>query len=303
MIPDVSVILPARNEQDHIEPTIRSIWAAKNRLSFELIVIDDGSADGTPEIVDRLAREATEHGADAGGTPTLTVLHTGGLGAAGARNAGAGKARGRVLIFCDAHVFVDDGWLDELVRLVDSGDWDAVCPGIAAHDEPDRAGFGQSLTDTVEIRWLPKPDRPTAVPIVPGACLAVPAGTFHRVGGFDSGLRTWGFEDVEWSVRMWLAGYRLGTTPHTVVRHVFRKIHPYTVPSHEFYYNLTRTALSHFTGPRLAHLLRMLSGHPMRFDLLTTALCDGTLERRQRLFSTRVQEDAWFVHRFELPLE
>lgn len=322
MDPQVSIVLPARNERDHLEQTVRSIWRARTGVTYEVIVVEDGSSDATPEIADSLALAAPP-GEWAQGSPEspegskvpvphaherapalgLNVIHTGGLGAARARNVGAEAARGRILVFCDAHVFVEDGWLDELVRLVDSGDWDAICPGISAHDRTDRAGFGQSLSASAIIRWLPKPRQPERVPILPGACLAVPTRIFRQVGGFDDGLRTWGFEDIEWSIRMWLMGYRLGTTPNTMIRHVFRQVHPYTVPPYHYYYNLARMSLSHFSGPRLARLLRALEAYPMRFDLLTALLSDGTLERRQELFKIRVHSDEWLVQTFALPLE
>ncbi|MCL6575849.1 glycosyltransferase [Kyrpidia sp.] len=319
MDPEVSIILPARNERDHLEQTVRSIWGARSGVTYEMIVVEDGSTDTTPEIADSLAhaalpRELAQRSPEGSKVPVphahesppaagLNVIHTGGLGAARARNVGAEAARGRILVFCDAHVFVEDGWLDELVQLLRSGDWDAVCPGIAAHDRTDLAGFGQSLSGSGEIRWLPKPEQPQAVPILPGACIAVSSEVFRQVGGFDDGFRTWGFEDIEWSLRMWLMGCRLGTTPNTVVRHVFRKVHPYAVPSYDYYYNLARMALSHFSGPRLARLLRGLSTHPMRFDLLVEVLSHQTLERRQELFNARVHSDEWLVQTFALPLE
>lgn len=293
MKPAVSIIIPARNEQLHIGQTIASMIRAKTHATYELIVVDDGSTDGTAAVLEDLCRLDT--------ALPLTVLRTAGLGAAPARNFGAARAQGNILVFCDAHLFVDDGWLDDLVGPLETAGWDAVGPGIAAHDRPDRVGYGQSLTEHAEVRWLPKPDQIAAVPILPGACLAVPVRVFRRIGGFDGGLRTWGMEDIELSVRMWLFGYRLGVTPHTVVRHVFRKSHPYPVRSYDYSYNVARTALSHFSGPRLARFLAQIANHPMRFDLLTTVLTDGTLERRHRLLASRVRDDDWFVREFGLP--
>lgn len=293
MTPLTTIVIPARNEQAHIGRTVASILEARSDIPFEIIVVDDGSTDGTSCGLDRLRRPAVR-------TP-LTVLRTPGLGAARARNLGARHAQGDVLVFCDAHIFVPDGWLEELVPPIVSGEWTALSPGVAAHDRPDLAGFGQSMTAEGEIRWLPEPDRPTPVPFLPGACIAVPARVFLEGEGFDEGLRTWGWEDVEWSVRMWLSGGRLGVTPRTVVGHVFRSAHPYAVSLYDYHYNWVRTALSHFSGRRLEHLLKKIENHPMRFDLLRTALADGTLERRARLFASRQRDDEWFVREFRLP--
>lgn len=54
--PKVSIIVPARNEEKEIEKCVRSLLA-QDYPDFELIVIDDGSEDSTPEILDRLAQE------------------------------------------------------------------------------------------------------------------------------------------------------------------------------------------------------------------------------------------------------
>src|SRR5690606_8823653 len=54
--PLISVVLPARNEAKHIERCVRAVLA-QDYPHLELVVIDDGSTDATPEILARLAAE------------------------------------------------------------------------------------------------------------------------------------------------------------------------------------------------------------------------------------------------------
>jgi glycosyltransferase involved in cell wall biosynthesis len=95
--PLVSVVMPARNSERYIEEAMASVFSQSHR-DWELIVVDDGSTDGTGDVVQMvLARE-----------PRLRMLrlaHPG--GPAGARNAAIALAEGRYIAFLDS----DDLWL------------------------------------------------------------------------------------------------------------------------------------------------------------------------------------------------
>jgi glycosyltransferase involved in cell wall biosynthesis len=90
---DISVIVPTYNRRDLLADLLTSL-ATQTLVAdrWELIVVDDGSTDGTPEMLERAAR----------GWPTsFTRLHRHHLRAASVRNAGAERASGRVLLFVD----------------------------------------------------------------------------------------------------------------------------------------------------------------------------------------------------------
>ena len=94
--PLISVIIPARNEQRAIEKTVRA-HLLSNYPDFEVIVVDDRSDDGTPEVLARL------------GDPRLVVIRgeetpPGWLGKPWALDQGARRARGSLLLFADADV-------------------------------------------------------------------------------------------------------------------------------------------------------------------------------------------------------
>ena len=91
--PLVSVILPVYNREASIERAVGSVLAQTYR-PFELIVVDDGSTDGTRRILERFGS-------------SITVISQANSGAYGARNAGLRHARGELIAFADS----DDAWL------------------------------------------------------------------------------------------------------------------------------------------------------------------------------------------------
>ncbi len=129
--PRVSIIVPARNERQHVEPALRSLL----RLDYpdlEIVAVDDRSTDGTGEILDRLAGEF----------PELCVVHVtdlpaGWLGKNHALGMGAARATGHWLLFTDADVSMEPLTLRRAVSFAEQHGLDhlALTPGI---DMPSR---------------------------------------------------------------------------------------------------------------------------------------------------------------------
>ncbi len=104
--PLVSIVIPARNEELHIKKVVQSIFLQQCKgAEIEVIVVDDGSTDGT-------AQAARSAGA--------TVLELNSKGARGnpaaARNRGAAISSGDPIIFLDADCIVADGWLKAILE-------------------------------------------------------------------------------------------------------------------------------------------------------------------------------------------
>ena len=121
--PDVSVVIPAFNENDRIVPTIGAISAhlCSLGLSLELIVSDDGSTDGTVRLVKSL------------GLANVTVLAPGvNRGKGAAVRDGVTASRGRYILFSDADLSTPIEEFDRLLGAVDRGAGVAVA-SRAAH--------------------------------------------------------------------------------------------------------------------------------------------------------------------------
>ena len=93
--PELSVIVPAYNEQARLEPTLAAYlrYFRRRGESFELIVVDDGSLDGTTELVERAAADAPE-------LRLIRLAENRGKGYA--VRSGVVNARGRLILFADA---------------------------------------------------------------------------------------------------------------------------------------------------------------------------------------------------------
>ena len=109
--PSVSVLIPARNEVDNLEPLIRSITQQTVRPA-EIVVYDDASTDGTDGLLARLAREV----------PELVVLRGSGLpegwiGKPHACHRLASEARGALLLFVDADVRLAPSGIEHIAEV------------------------------------------------------------------------------------------------------------------------------------------------------------------------------------------
>jgi hypothetical protein len=116
----ISVIVPARNEAESLQPALRTILAQRG-VDLEVIVVDDHSSDDTGEIAEALGREDRR----------LKVLHNpplraGWLGKANAMQAGASVATGDLLLFTDADVFHHPDGMASFARVLEAGRLDFI---------------------------------------------------------------------------------------------------------------------------------------------------------------------------------
>jgi glycosyltransferase involved in cell wall biosynthesis len=114
--PVLSVVLPVRDAEPYIADALNSLRHNADP-AFEFIVIDDGSADGTSEVI-------ADH---AEMLPQMRVIrHDVAVGLADARNAGIAAARGRYVTFLDGDDWLAPNYLDQLVNAIDALDCDFV---------------------------------------------------------------------------------------------------------------------------------------------------------------------------------
>ncbi len=115
----VSVIVPVFNAEKTIGRCLDSLVSQCGIMPFEVIAIDDGSTDRTPEILDRYARSY----------PCLRTIRIPNGGPSRARNMGLDKAVGDYVTFCDADDWVDQGCYEEAVAMAEKESADIVVFG------------------------------------------------------------------------------------------------------------------------------------------------------------------------------
>jgi GT2 family glycosyltransferase len=284
--PAVSVIVLTLNEGEHLRRTIESIEATMTG-SFEIVVIDDGSEDGSADFLN-------------GGNSRVRLLRTDNLGVANGRNFGARCARGQLLVFSDAHIETPPGWWEPMAEVLKDLSVGAVGPGLTDTVERTRRGYGMRFTGPgLTAEWLyPESLDVFSVPLLPGGFWAIRRETFERVGGLDNGMVRWGSEDFELSLRLCLLGYDLRVVPEVEVAHLFRSSGPYSVDHECVIHNQLRMAYVHFNDERFERVRSTLRESPAFEPAWALLQRNGARERRDDLRARRVRDDEWYFQSF-----
>jgi hypothetical protein len=138
-----SVIVPTHNRAELLDRCLRSV-AAQTCGEFEIIVVDDGSTDGTHELVAAWTRRDAR----------VRYLFQAGLGACAARNRGVAEARGSCVTFIDDDDEVLPGWLECFRTAIEVQAADVVCVGqtvIAADGSVRRTRLPRDANDRVLV--------------------------------------------------------------------------------------------------------------------------------------------------------
>lgn len=284
--PAASIVVVSRNEGDHLQATIVALSSTVTS-DVEIIVVDDLSTDGSTQFL-------------ADGHDRVRLVRPGRtLGVAGARNFGARAAGGQILVFGDAHVAPDAGWLPPLQRAIVDAGAAAAGPTIVPMRGNGAAGYGFTWREpTLTTAWLRRRPPDTAqVPMLCGCFMAVDRRLFADVGGFDDGLLTWGLEDAELAMRLWRRGHCCVVAPQSQIRHLFRPRFPYQVDWSTTLYNVLRLAVVHFRARALARVLERFSGNSALPGVYARIVDSDVWLRRDAVESASVHEaDAFFEH-------
>ncbi len=192
--PTISIVIPVYNGGDKFQCCLESVCALQPP-PLELIVVSDGGTDGSADIAEKFNAEV------------IRLLERG--GPARARNAGAGRARGDIVLFIDADVAVPS---DLLHRLIEGFN---VVPHTAAvigsyDSEPAAQGVISQYKNLLH-HYVHQQSNEEAMTFW-GACGAIKRDVFSAMGGFDERYRRPCVEDID-------LGYRLRAAKHAIRLH------------------------------------------------------------------------------------
>jgi GT2 family glycosyltransferase len=175
-----------------------------NYPDYEVVWVDDGSTDHTPEIAARF--------------PEVKTIRQANMGLSYARNVAAAESTGDVLVYTDSDCMADTDWLYFLVGTLLSGDYAGVGgPNIS----PPAANWIQACVAAA-------PGGPSHVLLsdvvaehIPGCNMAFHRWAFEKVGGFDTEYRKAG-DDVDFCWRLQQEGQVIAFSPAAIVWHYRR---------------------------------------------------------------------------------
>ncbi len=212
-LPFVSVLIPARNEERVIATTIQEVVAQDYRAAdgtprFEVLAIDDASADETGAILASLARQYDF-------LRVLTRTMVDGGGKASALNAALPSCRGDVIVVFDADILIAPNFLSTLIAALDP-----AIAGVQArvriyNGKAHRLAACQDDEFATYHRVMQQGrDALDGAVGLGGQGQAVWASAIRQVGGWHTGAST---EDLDLTVRLVLSGLRVRFCPDAVV--------------------------------------------------------------------------------------
>jgi glycosyltransferase involved in cell wall biosynthesis len=194
------VVVPAYNA----EATLGACLASLLELTYpaakiELLVVDNGSRDGTRAIIESFA-------------PRVRPLAETKRGPAAARNRGIAEARGEIIAFTDADCVVDPDWLTQLIEPL-SDPAAGIAGGAIRATQPCNQieAFGEKIHDHEKAICVYEP------PYVITMNWASPRAVLENTGGFDETLLRG--EDVDLAWRILRAGKRFAYQPRAIIAH------------------------------------------------------------------------------------
>ncbi|MFI1566270.1 glycosyltransferase [Streptomyces sp. NPDC020490] len=189
----VSVLVPAYNEAKCIENTVRSLMASEHPI--EVIVIDDGSSDGTARIVEAM------------GLPGVRVVRQLNAGKPAALNRGLANARHDIIVMMDGDTVFEPSTVRELVQPFGDPKVGAVAGNAKVGNRDSLIGAWQHIEYVMGFNLDRRMyDILRCMPTIPGAVGAFRRSALERVGGMSDDTLA---EDTDITMAMHRDGWRV----------------------------------------------------------------------------------------------
>jgi GT2 family glycosyltransferase len=210
-----TVVVPVRNRLSITQQCLKALASSYgDRSDVEVVVVDDGSTDGTPEFLETAA-------------DVRVVRHAESAGFAASCNDGAAMGSGAYILFLNNDTLGEDGWLDALVSYADANQQAAIVGARLLYQNRtiQHAGivFGPDVLPRHVYRGFagdhPAVSKPRRFQAVTAACMLVRRSAFDEIDGFDTSFVN-GFDDVDLCLRMAERGGETHYSPESILLHL-----------------------------------------------------------------------------------
>ncbi len=213
MSAELSVVIPTFNRKDTVSRVLDALGRQTlPRDDFEVLVVDDGSNDGTPEILEHYSAPFD-----------LTVMRQGNTGPAGARNRGVRAANGEVVVFLGDDTVPESEFLAVHLRSHrEAGGRKVAVLGYTGWPRERRVTpFLHHINEYGLQFGYELIEDPDSVPFnfFYTSNISLPRRALLEVGLFDTTFPDAAWEDIELSYRLSQSGYVIVYRPGAVVRH------------------------------------------------------------------------------------
>lgn len=198
---DLSIIIVNTNNCKILEECLASVFAATHSPKLEVIVSDNGSTDGSQEMIRSKF-------------PQVKLIENGeNLGFIKASNKGLNLASGRYLMLLNDDTLVKDSALDKMMDFMDANPMAGACGPLLLNPDgtPQRQGglFGSKFWKSNELK---------EVKFIIGACLMLRREVFEQIGPMDEKLFFYN-DDLDWCMSIRRAGWKIYFLPQAQVMH------------------------------------------------------------------------------------
>lgn len=212
--PLVSILICTRDREEHLRQTLDSLSRVQvpDDILCELIVVDNGSSDGTAQLLSSYQMPQMPLRSACEARP----------GQVRARNTALSLARGEIIVFTDDDVRFPPDWIDGMCRPILRGEADAVAGGIRFAPHLERAWM-----QMLHRRWLASTGDISGEPQeLIGANMAFSRRVLDKVPAFDPALGPGAlgfYDDTLFSYQLLQAGFRLKAKYDSEVEHHFQE--------------------------------------------------------------------------------
>lgn len=214
--PEVSIVIPVLNKIEYTQRCIEAIYRDNTSVNFEVIIIDNGSTDGTKKYLNSLNKENL-----------IVISNTKNLGFVDACNQGVDFSNGKYIVFLNNDTVPLKNWLEEMVLTIKQDNSIGIVGAklIYPNDTLQEAG-GIIWNDASGWNYGrgDNPNKPQynflkEVDYCSGACMIITKKLFLEVGGFDKRYSPAYYEDTDLCFSVRKLGYKVIYNPFIEIIH------------------------------------------------------------------------------------